>query len=245
MSNESNGSQVFKMHEGGPEISANPCIGEPPETVAIVGCGPTMKDWHMGHFGYACAFPPVDQVWGLNKGLRTQKADLGFVMDDLVGECRRSPEYYEDLKALKLPIITSTVDTEVRKLLPNANLTEYPLREVLLCVGHKVLAARNQRADDPVALEIGKEAGYYLHNSIPYMLAYALYCGVKGVQVFGCDYTYPGTDAREDDRANAEYWVGLLRGFGVEVKVPTTTTLLNSRKQPYLYGYGARPPVIQ
>jgi len=244
---------ILREHEGGPELEDLPPLRAPapaPRTVAIVAGGPTHWDWHAAHFTYEAAIPPVDQVWTLNKVSRTCRADLVFVMDDLVGEARRCPQYAQDLRALGVPIITSTVDAEVRRLFPDADLHEYPIERVVWTLGMKVMLTRGA----PIAAVLerpdlvhrhGMEGFYYLHNSVPFMLAYALVLNVKGVQLWGADYTFPGTDAREDDRANCEFWVGALRMAGVEVKVCDRSTLLNAARQPWLYGYGARPPVIR
>lgn len=234
-----------KAHEGGPEIAP----ARKARTVAIVACGPTAWDWHAAQATYERQIPQVDVVWSLNKALRTVRCDLGFVMDDLVGECRRSPEYHADLQSLTMPIFTTTVDQPVKALLPNVNLWEYPLAAVLHYVGCRILKARGAtrsqiEANPDRVHEIGMQAGNYLHNSVPYMLAYALFKDMHGVQLWGADYTFPGTTAREDDRANAEYWVGLLRAFGVEVRTSGRSTLLNTCQPARFYGFGARQPVI-
>jgi hypothetical protein len=198
-------------------------------------------------FDYDPVAPEPDEIWTLNKAIRTVRADLIFIMDDLVGEHRKSPRYSSVINDAKIPIITSVLDLQVEDLYPNLTdnglLYEYPLNEVINTVGMRILHSR----DPCIAVDDIKKAGdiaaYYLHNSIPYMLAYALFIGVKRVQLYGADYTFPGMAAREEDRANTEYWVGILRAFGVEVFVTRDTTLLNTHKQPWLYGYGARPPV--
>ena len=232
--------------------------GQSPRSVVILGLGPTSNEWHAANFHYVPGLPPVDEVWTVNKGARTVVCDLVFVMDDLVGEYRKAPAYLDDLVRSGRPIITSAIDAAVLELVPafaRSRFVEYPLQDVLEEVGGIVRAARLARAADsaaPRALEdeqsdlwLGTRNGYYFHNSIPYMLAYALAIGVESVLLFGCDYTFPGTDIREDDRANAEYWVGFLRAAGVRVTVSSSTTLLNARRQPWAYGFGARQPVIE
>ena len=63
------------------------------------------------------------------------------------------------------------------------------------------------------------------------------------MHVFGADYTFPGTTARESGRANCEYWVGFCRARGMQVIVASTTTLLDPREGPYFYGYLHQPIV--
>lgn len=233
--------------------------GTVPETVNIVACGPSIRSYHSAHFNYDPVIPPAAETWGVNKGLRTQlghNRNVGFIMDDLVGEAMKSERYRQDVDNLPFPIITSTIDDRVKKAFPtrfsygNRGLThEYPVNQVIDRVGVALALARGASAetilDDPAHISVtGQIAGYYLHNSIPFMLAYAWFIGVKKVHLFGCDYTYPGMEAREDDRANTEYWCGFLRSQGLEIWVTQDTTLLNQCKQPYIYGYGARPPII-
>lgn len=222
-----------------------------PRSISVIGCGPTSQTWNAGNFTYERQVPKTEEVWTLNKGLRTIRADRGFVLDDMVGEARRCPEYADDLNRLQIPLITSTVDVEVRKLFPDLDLIRYPMKEIIWEIGVRFGLAQGYSACDllqPEAManiqRVGYGVGYYLHNSGPMILAYAMWLGVKQINLYGMDYTFPGQDMREDDRANMEYWVGFLRGQGIEVKVTTDTTLLNSRKQPFLYGYGARPPVL-
>ena len=222
--------------------------GKTPAIVDIVACGPTLRSYNAMRFDYSPIAPDPDEVWTLNKALRTVKADLIFIMDDLVGEYGKSDRYRSDIDNLEIPVITSIIDSEVMNIYPNITnpvnrlLPKYPLNQVVNHVGLRVLHSRGPSISVDAVKHAGDIAAYYLHNSIPYMLAYALFIGVKRVQLFGADYTFPGMAAREDDRANTEYWVGLLRAFGVEVFVTHDTTLLSMNKQPWLYGYGARPP---
>ena len=218
--------------------------GNKPISIAIIGLGPTMLDWNRANFTYERQHGKPDEVWTLNKGLRTIRADVGFVMDDMVGEARISASYAQDLADVSIPIITSTLDRDVRDLFPNLNLHAYPLAEVQWAVGRRVLEGVRAEVTAEEMYRVGRDVGSYLHNSIPYMLAYAFYIGVKQVALFGCDYTFKGQEAREDDRANTEYWIGMLRGFGMGIQAPHTTTLLNICQRRSLYGYGARAPVI-
>lgn len=220
--------------------------GNNPERVVIVGCGPTMFDWHRGNLTYESSFGRPDEVWTLNKALRTVRADVGFVMDDMTGEAIRSAEYRDDLDRCGTPIITSIVDDEVKRLYPSARLHRYPIQAIINYCGY--IRERIVGNAMPCPRQIHASARFvaaYMHNSIPYILAYALFIGVRHASLFGCDYTFPGQAAREDDRANAEYWVGLCRAWGMIVDVPETTTLLNTRDRRGLYGYGVRQPVMR
>lgn len=230
--------------------------GKVPQRVALLGCGPSIRSWYVGQFTYDRQFPNFHpenggEIWSLNKGLRTNAAHLGFVLDDLVGEARRSPEYTADLNRLTIPIVTSIIDADVRRHFPQLDLYEYPFSRIMANIGLRRLLVKGA---DPADLEPRAEAtrakvrteaeanAYYLHNSIPMILAYALFIGVRDVMLFGIDYDYPDRGQAEEGRANCEYWIGLLRGYGLNVYVTDDTTILNTLKQPWVYGYGKRPP---
>lgn len=219
--------------------------GRNPEFVAIVACGPTQSEWHRANVGYHRPFNPPPEVWTLNKALRTVRADLGFVMDDMVGEGRRAETYRHDLDTCGVPIITSILDDEVRSMYPTARLHSYPLSEVLWYVATVLCMAQGGEVTPQRLLE-RRQTVCYQHNSLPYMLAYAMFVGVKRLMLFGVDYTHPSnpSDVREDDRANAEFWLGVLVAHGMQIEVPSSTTLLSTCYQKPMYGFGARQPLL-
>ncbi len=79
----------------------------------------------------------------------------------------------------------------------------------------------------------GKEAELDYFTSTPgQMIATALYEGFGRIEVYGVDLLQ--TEEYAYQRPGAEYWIGLARGLGVEVLVPTGSALL---KANYVYGY--------
>lgn len=194
-----------------------------PESVMIVALGPTKNDLLDLTTGHE---PPelvmdCDEVWGINAGANQLGGrvayDVLWVMDYLDGEARRLPRYAELLTRWAerhgSPIITSRggLFGAYREY-----VREYPLKSVLAAVG----------TDNA-----------YFHNSLPYVLAYAYAIGVRRIVLWGADYTHERSKRREEDRANAEYWVGYLRAKGMEIWLPSTTTLCSVSRQPYWYGY--------
>ncbi len=270
----------FRDADSDPPTDWRHPTGKAPRSVTILGLGPTSQHYHTANFQYTPKIPATDEVWTLNKGGRTQRCDLLFVMDDLEGERRKSPTYFRDLMQSPVPIITSSLDATIGSAIERAEVGApvwaYPLAAVVDYCGAQFNAARRRRLDrsddilahhglpmsargelrdagaDPDRApaysdrEAGLRTAYYFHNSIPYMLAYALFLEtVETIHMFGCDYTYPGANIHEEDRANCEFWVGVCRANGIEVKVPEDTTLLSARRQPYAYGFGARQPVLE
>lgn len=220
--------------------------GKTPKKVAIIGLGATAQDWHTDHAQYTPQTEQVDEVWTVNKGFRTLQCDMVFIMDDLVDEARKSERYGKDIELVseKIPVITSTVDAAVLERWPAVHA--YPLGEVLRFWGYHIHTKRSPRGtmkteDDD--LDIGLMETAYFNNSIPYLLAYAGMIGVKNIYMFGCDYTFPGMASREDDRANAEYWIGACQfGLGISFRFPQRTTLLNRNRGRVFYGWNGRQP---
>lgn len=229
--------------------------GRVPSTVDIISLGPSQREYHAHqHSAYTPSTPAPDEVWTLNKGIRTVKSDLAFVLDDLEGERRKSARYADEIIAYaqERNVITSELASVERPTWPGL-FHDYPLTRILDKLGGEIayrryLRRRNVNPNAPLptaheARQAGLDVVYYLHNSIPMILAYALFIGVHEIRLYGADYNVRRADHLEANRPNCEYWVGFLRALGVRVMVPTTTTLLNTDEQPYIYGY-ARAPVL-
>ena len=185
---------------------------DPPEELHIVGLGQSLESWYRYTMERNPAIDPGAEVWTVNRGLTAVAHDLLFVMDDLVGEAELFPKYGDLLRSYERPFITST---------PYAGFSglAYPLVSVSCFWG-------------------GMNVAGYLHNSIPYLLALAGGIGVKRVVLWGCDYAKPDGTMLEYGLANVEYWCGLLRGRGVTVGRPQTSTILGGqREQDWIYGY--------
>ena len=219
--------------------------GKIPKSICILGLGATSADWHNAHTPYNPQVPKVDEVWAINKGIRTVRADMAFIMDDLIDEARQSARYAEEIAAYDKPYLTSRVDAQVAERFPAA--IEYPLKDVLTFWGAQLnwMRSGKKTIDAGLAFELGRREAGYFKNSVPYMLAYAGFIGVKQIAMFGCDYTFPGTQAREAGRANAEFWVGACRfGLGIQFKFPSRTTLMDTCGEELkgYYGFNGRQP---
>jgi len=189
--------------------------GVVPERVALVSLGVTHQDYvseWLNHDPSDTVFGR-DETWTLNRGGLVFKHDLLFVMDYLEGERTKWPRYGQMLWNHDKPIITSQAENwpDHVHLFP-----EYALRS-----------------------HFGAKHDYY-HNSIPWIIAYAVWIGVKELTLWGCDYTHERSGGHEDNRANAEYWVAIARERGLKILYPETSTLCNAGKNRYWYGYRDR-----
>jgi len=71
----------------------------------------------------------------------------------------------------------------------------------------------------------------YFTNSVSYMIALALFQGVEQLAIYGVDMATK--EEYTDQRSGVEYWVGLARGAGVDVLIPSISDLCKAR---VLYG---------
>lgn len=160
------------------------------------------------------------EVWTCNAGLRIWRHDLVFIMDDLEGEAHKWPEYGDDIEMHDCPIITSEVYDRF------IGCHRYPF--------------------DFVCGQLGlRGINRYFRNSLPYMLAYAAAIGVEKITLFGADFTHPQQARREEDRPNAEWWLGFLTARGVAIEIPENSTLMGVNDRRPSYGYRFDPCITQ
>lgn len=195
--------------------------GGAPRTVDIVALGYSMRAYVHQCLRKGLESDAVsDEVWTVNRGIRAFNADLAFILDELPDEIINDPAYGEAIKNYKKPIISTVCADDV------GVCSTYPGAAILDCLR----TTHGMSITDP-----------YWHNSMPMVMAYALFIGVEQVTLWGCDYQSEAGVSLEDDRANLEYWCGVCRARGMRVGVPTESTLLNQRKTSGgLYVYGLR-----
>jgi hypothetical protein len=154
----------------------------------------------------------ADEVWTLNRGALVLKHDLAFVLDYLDGEAAHFPGYASMLWKHDRPLITS------KAIGWPGHVYEYPFDSLW---GWLTLTVRP-----------GHQT--WLINSVPLILIYAAWIGVKTLTIFGADYQ--GHSQQEDGHACLAYWTGMMEHQGLQVKVPDTTQLLGANRR-YVYGY--------
>lgn len=194
--------------------------GRWPDRVALLSLGASVHSY-ISECMEADLSPAVigrDEVWTVNRGIMCFRHDLAFVMDHLGGEERAYPHYGAALRRHDRPIITS----DNCDGWPD-HVFRYPL--------------------DAIRRHFGQRHDYYF-NSIPFVLAYASWIGVRELTIWGADYNHELCKRREDDRPNAEYWIAICRERGMTIAIPNTSTLCNSNQGLRFYGYRDQPPLI-
>lgn len=164
-----------------------------------------------------------DEVWGINALGNVFACDRVFHMDDLkVQEARAAlkPDgniaaMVRWLKTARGPVYTSVV----RPGYPG--LVAFPLEEVL-SAGHD-----------------GPSGAPYFNSTAAYVVAFAIHIGVRKISLYGVDYTMPNAHEAEKGRACVEYWLGIAAARGIEILVPSTSSLLDACEPDAtrLYGY--------
>lgn len=66
----------------------------------------------------------------------------------------------------------------------------------------------------------------YFTNTISYMIAYAIYCRVRKISVYGVDVSFGAPYAQEN--RGVEYWIGRAEQLGIEVYCPEKSHLLRT-----------------
>jgi hypothetical protein len=191
-----------------------------PKSVAIIALGPSARDF-VAQMCSKKGFLGIDEVWGVNTANRVYKLDKCFIMDDLRVLEKRYPDWANELRNEKTPIVTCKAYDDY----PTS--VAYPLKAVI-----------DACEDD------------YFSTSVAYQIGLAIMMGVRELYVYGADYYYPNAIAVESGLGCVGYLLGLAKGKGVEFKVPNSSTLLdahlayqdeNGDVRRKLYGYDYNP----
>lgn len=189
--------------------------GRAPESVAILGLGPSLNEFV--ELSKRLGGRHVEEVWGINSLGDVFNCDRIFHMDDVRIQEIRAAERPDSNIAKMLnwmrrhpgPIYTSRVHPDYPGLVP------FPLQEVC-----------------------GRFNQAYFNSTAAYAVAYAVFLGVKRLEVYGNDFTYPNAHHAEKGRACVEFWLGIAVSLGIDVKVPHTSSLLDAcAAHERLYGY--------
>lgn len=209
-----------------PQTSFVHLPGRVPESVAILGLGPSLNAYVdiVKRIGGASAL--YDEVWGINALGDIVKCDRIFHMDDVRIQEARAEADPDGAIAKMLrwmrkhpgPIITSRAHPDY------PGLVEFPLEDVLNTCGFP-----------------------YFNSTAAYAVAYALFLGVKRIGLYGIDYTYPDVHAAEKGRACVEFWLGIATARGINIQIGQTSTLMDARVPPpeRVYGYDTLDVKVQ
>lgn len=189
-----------------------------PERIAIIGLGPSARQYLelVKRGGGRSAL--FDEVWGINAIGDVYTCDRIFHMDDVRvqqvrAQAKPQSNIAEMLKWMRRhpgPIYTSRVHPDYPGLVP------FPLEDVI--------------NDVPEA---------YFNSTAAYAVAYAVHLRPRKLTCFGMDFTYPDANDAERGRACVEFWLGIAAARGITLRMPQTTSLLDAMypQAERFYGY--------
>lgn len=192
-----------------------------PERVAILGLGPSVREYLEITKRLGGKNALVDETWGINALGDVFHCDRIFHMDDVrIQEIRAAARPESNIaKMLKWmkghpgPIYTS------RRHPDYPGLVEFPLEKVI----NDLRCA-------------------YFNSTAAYAVAYAIHIGVKKICLFGCDFTYPNAHDAEKGRACVEFWLGVATARGIDLQIPHVSSLMDAcyPMQKRIYGNDTR-----
>lgn len=201
-------------------MSATDIMGPVPESVAILGLGPSLDayaDTVAKQLGARRAM--FDEVWGMNSAIDAFNCDRGFHMDDVrVQEIRAAARPKSNianmlgwLRTHPGPIYTSVPHPAY------PGLVAYPLEQVMNACGQTE----------------------YFNSTGAYAVALAVALGVKRIYLFGIDYTLPNFHHAEQGRGCVEFYLGMHKARGGVIGLPEGTALMDgiATRAARLYGY--------
>lgn len=169
-----------------------------PKSVAIVALGPSNTSY-VNATAKKKDWQRFDEIWLVNSAINCFFGDKVFIMDDLKGIASRYPSWADWLKTVTTPIVTCKHYPEFPSSI------EYPKREVIEAV-----------KDD------------YFTNTVSYMIGYAILIQAQDLYLYGCDFHYPGSSAKEPGEECVAYLMGIANRSGVRCKIPQESPLLDA-----------------
>jgi hypothetical protein len=166
----------------------------------------------------------ADETWAIVATAGVIQHDVLFLMDDIpglleptVGVDACMTGMWGWLKDHPGPILTSKTYEDY------PGTVEFPLQDVVNAVGFA-----------------------YFSSSVAYAIGYAIHIGVKQIQLYGCDFTYPNHHAAEAGRACVEFLIAIAMSRGIGVVIAEDSTLLDMLEpERRLYGYVERPDLVE
>jgi hypothetical protein len=186
--------------------------------IAILGLGPSVRQFLEITKRYGGRRAYCDEVWGINALGDVFACDRVIHMDDVRVQQIRAAAKPDSNIARMLdwmrthpgPIVTSRAHPDF------PGLVEFPLAEVL--------------SEHPMG---------YFNSTAAYAVALAIHEGATKISCFGMDFSYPDCHDAEKGRACVEWWLGVAAARGIQIAMPQTTSLMDALypQAERFYGY--------
>lgn len=184
--------------------------------VAILGLGPSLKEYAKtaaktgGRAGYC------DEVWGINQIGDIFPCNRVFHMDDVrIQEARAKLKPGGAMESMLRWMKTYPGTVLTSRSHPDYPCTvDYPLEDVVNDIGYG-----------------------YLNNTSAYAVAYAIHLGVKKISLFGVDFSYANAHDAEKGRGSVEFMLGIAAARGIKIAIPHASSLMDACEEEKFYGY--------
>lgn len=209
--------------------------GKQPKIVHLICLGPSHRDYDQAWLNPDTPelLANADEVWTVNRGVFNIPHDLCFVMDYIEGEAFRYPIYGARLWNHDRHVITSERPADW----PD-HVLRYPFEEIYSWTQEWPKIKWTDSRGVEYETGAAPAHGDWWVNSIPYVIAYAAWIGVKRLNVWGGDYHHHSSGRVEDGHPNVSYWAAEVeRMTGMITGGPPTSTLFDSNQRSYIYGY--------
>jgi hypothetical protein len=204
---------------------------KPLKSVDIVGLGASLYTLiRTTHDVFPEREPGTHQVWTLNSGAKLLYHDVCFDMHTL--------EYLEKQREAERKAEPAVINPD-RTFQRRQWMKDHPGATIVMAKADPEIP---NSVTYPLKKVVEASNSAYFDTGLAYMIAAAIYlCKVESIGLYGCDYSYniPGQIAREQGQSCAEFWVGVAKGMGLDIYVPSVSSLLNmiGRENGNLYGY--------
>lgn len=200
--------------------------------IAMVGLGQSVAEFP-GFYFYNK--DKIAQVWTINMACLSIRSDLNFSCHAL-----RTMEGHED-PAWTDEFVRKDVEKFEAHIESNKKLVKYlsesPVPQVTLDGSYNSF-------EYPLAEIVEAFNDSYFMNGFAYMIAYAMWCSVSEIDLFGCEFEITNA-GYEQGRCSVEWWIAKATSRGVYIITPFTDLLdLKKRKEMGLYGYGYQQPIF-
>jgi len=196
------------------------CLLTRPKSVVLLAMGESRQEY-INQYIIRNNGSAWDETWAIGAVGLVYNHDKMFVMDDLrILSGKKEVEWAGLLKDHQKPIITSVVYPEFPMSV------RYPIEDVVKKINDE-----------------------YFMSTIAYAIGYALSIGVKELNLYGCDFSYPNRHEAESGGQNVAYLLGRAESFGMTFRISALSTLLSANEcrnengmvRRNLYGYAKQP----
>lgn len=198
----------------------------PLDSVAFLGLGVSIYNYILMMHKFPLTEPGMKhEAWTVNAGARALGHDVCFdIHTDEYLEQQKRREYAAGLKYVN------------RAQNRRKWMKENPGKPIVLAKADPTIP---NSYTFPLVEVVNKLNCPYFQHGLAYQIAFAMLCGVKKMQFYGCDFGDHKDEEIESGRHCVEFWLGRAFERGIQIEHAKDTTLMdtNTRQDGHIYGY--------